>query len=64
MVEKQFGDISSALPVFDDIIGAKSKEQVKSMGEVVSELGFLPDPEKISAIHNMPTPSCKQDLQR
>ena len=34
------------------------------MGEVVSELGFSPDPEKISAIHNMPTPSCKQDLQR
>ena len=34
------------------------------MGEVVSELGFSPDPEKISAVHNMPTPSCKQDLQR
>ena len=34
------------------------------MGEVVSELGFSPDPEKISAIHNMSTPSCKQDLQR
>ena len=34
------------------------------MGEVVSELSFSPDPEKISAIHNMPTPSCKQDLQR
>ena len=29
------------------------------MGEVVSELGFSPDPEKISAIHNMPTPSCR-----
>ena len=28
------------------------------MGEVVSELGFSPDP------HNMQTPSCKQDLQR
>ena len=38
--------------------------QVKYMGEVVSESGFSPDPEKISAIHNMPTPSCKQDLQR
>ena len=38
--------------------------QVKYMGEVVSELGFSPDPETISAIHNMPTPSCKQDLQR
>ena len=34
------------------------------MGEVVSELGFSPDPDKISAIYNMPTPSCKQDLQR
>ena len=38
--------------------------EVKYMGEVVSELGFSPDPEKISAIHDMPTPSCKQDLQR
>ena len=30
------------------------------MGEVVSELGFSPDPEKISAIHNIPTPSCNR----
>ena len=95
MVEKHFGDISGALPVFDDIIiSGKSEEehdlirrkvltrarernitfnrekiqfrvnQVKYMGEVVSELGFSPDPEKISAIDKMPTPSCKQDLQR
>ena len=34
------------------------------MGEVVSEVGFSPDPDKISAIHNMSTPSSKQDLQR
>ena len=34
------------------------------MDEVVSELGFSPDPEKNSAIHNIPTPACKQDLQR
>ena len=33
------------------------------MGEVVSEPGFSPDPDKISATHNMSTPSCKQDLQ-
>ena len=95
MVEKHFGDISGAIPVFDDIIiGGKTEEehdlilrkvltrarernirfnrekiqfrvsQVKYMGEIVSESGFSPDPEKISAIHNMPTPSCKQDLQR
>ena len=38
--------------------------QVKHIGEVVGELGFLRDAEKISSIHNMPTPSCKQDLQR
>ena len=38
--------------------------QVKYMGEVVSELGLSPDPEKNPAIHSMPTPSCKQDLQR
>ena len=95
IVEKHFGDISGALPVFDDIIiGGKNEQehdlilrkvltrarernikfnrdkiqfrvnQVKYIGEVVSELGFSPDPEKISATHNMPTPSCKQDLQR
>ena len=34
------------------------------MGEVVSELEFSPDTDKISAIHNVPTPSCEQDLQR
>ena len=33
--------------------------QVKYVGEVARELGFSPDPEKISAIHNMPTPSCR-----
>ena len=38
--------------------------QFKHMDEVVSELGFSPDPEKNSAIHNIPTPACKQDLQR
>ena len=95
MVEKNFGDISGALPVFDHIIiGGKSEEehdlilrkvlararernikfnrytiqfcvnQFKHMDEVVSELGFSPDPEKNSAIHNIPTPACKQDLQR
>ena len=94
MVEKHFGDISGALPIFDDIIiGGRDEQEhdlilrkvltrarernikfnrdkiqfpvnkVKYMGEVVSELGFSPDPDKISAIHNMPTPSCKQDLQ-
>ena len=95
MFEKHFGDISSALPIFDDIIiGSKDEQehdfilrkvltrarernikfnrdkiqfrvsQVKYVGEVVSELGFSPCPEKISAIHNMPTSSCKQDQQR
>lgn len=34
------------------------------MREVVSELGFSPGQDKISAIHNMPTLSCKQDLKR
>ena len=95
MVEKHFGDISGALPIFDDIIiGGRDEQEhdlilrkvltrarernikfnrdkiqfrvnkVKYMGEVVSELGFSPDPDKISSIHNMPSPSCKQDLQR
>lgn len=95
MVEKNFGDIQGALPIFDDIIvGGKTEEehdaalrkvltrarernikfnrakiqfrvsQVKYMGEIVSKEGFAPDPDKISAICDMPTPSCKQDLQR
>jgi len=95
MVEKHVGDISGALPIFDDIIiGGRDEQEhdlilckvltrarecnikfngdkiqfrvnkVKYMDEVVSELGFSPDPDKISAIYNMPTPSCKQDLQR
>ena len=95
MVEKHFGDISGALPIFDDtIIGGRDEQdhdlvlrkvltrarernvkfnrdkiqfrvnKVKYMGEIVSELGFSPDPDKISAIHNMPTPSSKQELQR
>lgn len=39
--------------------------QVKYMGEVISELGFSPDPEKISVIHNKPISSCMQkDLER
>ena len=95
MVEKHFGDMSGALPIFDDtIIGGRDEQEhdlilrkvstrarernirfnrgkiqfrvnkAKYMGKVVSELGFSPDPEIISAIHNMPTPTCKQDLQR
>jgi len=95
MVEKHFGDISGALPIFDDIIiGGRDEQEhdlilrkvltrarernirfnrdkiqfrinkVKYMGEVISKPGFSPDPDKISAIHKIPTPSCKQDLQR
>ena len=87
MVEKHFGNISGALPIFDDIIiGGRDEQEhdlilrkvltrarehnlkfnrdkmqfrvnkVKYMGEVVSILGFSPDPDKISAIHNMPNP--------
>lgn len=77
MVEKHFGDISGALPIFDDIIiGGRDEQEhdmilrkvlrrarernikfnqdkiqfrvniVKYMDEVVSELGFSPDPAK------------------
>ena len=74
MVEKHFGDISCALPIFDDIIiGGRDEQEhdlilrkvltrarecnirdkikfrvnkVKHMGEVVSEPGFSPDPDK------------------
>lgn len=95
MVEKHFGDIQGALPIYDDIIIAGRNEEehdavlrkvlsrarernikfnrskiqfrvnrVKYMGEMVSEDGFSPDPDKISAILDMPKPTCKQDLQR
>ena len=95
MVEKHFGDIKGALPIFDDIIiGGKDiaehdqvlrkvlsrarernikfnlqkiqfrVDKVKYMGEMVSRQGFSPDPDKISAIQEMPTPTSKKDLQR
>ena len=32
--------------------------------KLLAKLGFSPYPEKNSAIHNIPTPACKQDLQR
>ena len=38
--------------------------KVKYKGEVVGELGFSPDPDIISAVHNMLTPSWMQDLPR
>lgn len=34
------------------------------MGKIVSESRFSPDSEKSPAIHNMPTPACKQHLER
>ena len=38
--------------------------QVKYMGELVGQNGFTPDPDKFSAILNMPVPSNKKDLLR
>ena len=39
-------------------------EQVKYLGHIISADGFRPDPAKIQAINEMPTPTCKEDLQR
>lgn len=38
--------------------------EVKYMGDIVSETGIRPDPEKVRAIVDMPTPECKADVQR
>jgi hypothetical protein len=38
--------------------------QVKYVGHVVSGQGLSPDPEKVRAIVNMPTPTCAEDLSR
>ena len=38
--------------------------EVKFLGELVSEQGIKPDPQKVSAIKDMPPPSSKKDLKR
>ena len=38
--------------------------EVKYLGNIVSSRGLSPDPAKVKAIHEMPTPTCKQDAQR
>ncbi len=38
--------------------------QVKYVGHVMSAEGLRPDPEKVRAIVDMPTPTCAQDLSR
>lgn len=38
--------------------------QVKYVGHVYSKEGVSPDPEKVRAIKDMPSPSCVKDLQR
>ena len=38
--------------------------ELKFLGELVSEQGIKPDPQKVSAIKEMPPPTSKQDLKR
>ncbi len=38
--------------------------EVKYLGNIVSKDGLRPDEDKIAAIVDMPTPECKQDIQR
>ena len=38
--------------------------EVKYLGHIITADGFRPDPEKIQAINDMATPTCKEDLQR
>ncbi len=37
---------------------------VKFLGHIITKEGVRPDPDKVSAINNMPTPECKQDVER
>lgn len=38
------------------------KTEVKFMGHVITKDGLKPDPEKITAVENMPKPTSKQEL--
>ena len=38
--------------------------EVKYVGHVISKDGLKPNPERVEAINNMPTPTCKTYLQR
>ncbi|KAK2724943.1 hypothetical protein QYM36_001408 [Artemia franciscana] len=40
-----------------------SVSRVKYFGHVISSEGMQPDPDKIRAINNMPSPSCREELQ-
>ncbi|KAK2715845.1 hypothetical protein QYM36_010419 [Artemia franciscana] len=40
-----------------------SVSRVKYFGHVISSEGMQPDPNKIHAINNMPSPSCREELQ-
>ena len=40
------------------------KTSVLYMGDIVSVKGLQPDPQKVSAINDMATPTCKQDVLR
>jgi len=39
-------------------------EKVTFLGEILSEEGIQADPQKLAAIMEMPTPSCKANIQR
>ena len=38
--------------------------EVKYLGHIISAEGLQPDPTKVDAIQNMPTPTCKEDVRR
>ncbi|CAI5671480.1 unnamed protein product [Oreochromis niloticus] len=42
-------------------LGAK---ELTFVGDILSSEGIRPDPQKVSAIENMPRPQCKKDVQR
>ena len=43
------------------VFGAR---EIMFLGQLVSEEGIKPDPQKVAAVKEMPFPSCKKDLQR
>lgn len=41
-----------------------SVKQIKFMGHIISESGISIDPDRLKAISEIPTPTCKKDVQR